>query len=158
MALPLTSSDVVAIFALAVAGWSAFQTGRFNKRQNDFAETAERLNHLLIAREAAETEQQAKADISANFVKIGKSNYRLKVFNRGLGVAHNVRLEVLAGGELVGDSELRDKFPLPKLERHQNVEVMTRVHMQSPRRAHIKLSWHDDNGAGQEKELWLDVF
>jgi hypothetical protein len=158
MALPLTTSDLVAALALVVAGWSAFQTGRFNKRQNEFAETAERLNHLLIAREAAETEQQGKADISANFVQIGKSNYRLKVFNRGLGVAHNVRLEVLAGGELIGDSELRDKFPLPKLERHQHVEVLARVHMQSPRRAHIKLLWDDDAGIGQQKELWVDVF
>ena len=158
MALSLTSSDIVAILALLVAGWSAFQTGRFNKRQNDFAETAERLNQLLIAREAAETEQQAKADVSANFVKIGRNDYRLKVFNRGLGVAHNVRLEVLAGSELIGDSELRDKFPLPKLERQQHVDVLTRVHMQSPRRAHIKLLWDDDAGAGQQKELWLDVF
>lgn len=158
MAIPLSASDVVAMLALVVAGWSAFQTGRFNKRQNEFAETAERLNQLLIAREAAETEQQAKADVSANFVKIGKNDYRLKVFNRGLGVAHNVQLEMLAGGELVGDSELRDKFPLPKLERQQYVDVLTRVHMGSPRRAHVKLSWDDEAGGGQQKELWLDVF
>lgn len=158
MPVPVTISDVAAFLALAVAIWSAVQTGRFNRRQNEFAETAQRLNELLIAREATETEQQRKADVSANFVKIGKHNYRLKVFNRGAGAARNLRLEMLAGADLIDDQELQQKFPLPHLERQQNVELLCGVHMQSSRRAHVKLLWDDDTGEGHTKELWLDVF
>jgi hypothetical protein len=157
-AISLTPSDVAALLALAVALWSAVQTGRFNKRQNDFAETAERLNRLLIEKEAAESEQQRKADVSANFVQIGKSNYRLKIFNRGVGVARNVRLEMLAGGDLLAGNELEQKFPLPLLERHQSIELIARVYMQSSRRAHVRLLWDDEAGDGHQKELWLDVF
>jgi hypothetical protein len=158
MQLNVSASEIAAFLALAVAVWSAFQTGRFNKRQNEFAETAERLNQLLIERETAETQQQGRADVSANFVTVGKNNYRLKIFNRGIGAARNVRLEALAGGELLDSGDLREKFPLPLLERHQNIELFTRVHMQSPRRAHVRLFWDDEAGADRQKELWLDVF
>lgn len=156
--LNFTASDIAAVLALIVAIWSAAQTGRFNRRQNEFASTAERLNQLLIARETADTEQQRRAEVSANFVKIGKHNNRLKVFNRGAGLARNVRLEVLSGGDLLADDDLRAKFPIPALEQHQTVELLAFVHLQSPRRCHVQLHWDDDIKQGHQKELWLDAF
>lgn len=158
MQLNVTASDLAAVLALIVAMWSAAQTGRFNRRQNEFAETAERLNQLLIARETAENEQQGKADMSANLVKIGKHDYRLKVFNRGLGTARNVRLEVLDGERVLPTSDVERKFPVPALERQQGVELSARVYIGSPRRCHVKLLWDDETGSDWHKELWLDVF
>lgn len=154
----LSAGDGVALLALAVSIWTVFQTTRFNRRQNDFAQTAERLNQLLIERESAESQQQRKAEVSANFIKIGKSTYRLKVYNRGAVSARNVRLAMLTGGELIGNRELDDKFPIPKLDRQQSIEMIAFVHMQSPRRAHIRLEWDDDTGANHQNEMWLDVF
>lgn len=151
-------SNVMALLALAVAGWSAYQTGRFNRRQNAFAEIAERLNRLLIAKEEAETEQQRQADLGANFYKCGKGSHRLKIFNRGAVAARNVRLEMLTGADLIGNEELSQKFPLPLLERQQVTELICFVHMSSPRRAHIKLTWDDELAANRIKELWVDVF
>jgi len=158
MNITITISDAVAGLALIVAVWSVIQTSRFNKRQNTFAETAERLNRLLIERESSETQQQLKADVGANFVKVGKSNTRLKVFNRGMATARNIRMEILAGEGLITNDELSEKFPIPTLERHQAVEVMTRIHFNSPRRIHIRLHWDDGSDEGNNKELWLDVF
>lgn len=156
--ISVTISDVAAFAALAVAIWSAIQTGRFNRRQNAFAETAERLNKLLIDKEAAESKAQLKADVGVNFVKIAKSDYRLKVFNRGPGEARNLRLEFLTGAELMIPSELKQKLPVPALERHQTVELMASINMQSPRRAHMLIHWDDDSGADQQKDVWSDVF
>lgn len=156
--LPVTVSDIAAFSALAVAIWSAVQTGRFNRRQNAFAETAERLNRLLIDKESTELQAQRKADVGANFVKIAKNDYRLKVFNRGPVAARNVRLEFLAGGEVMMASELKQKLPVPALERHQTVELMASINMQSPRRAHIRIDWDDDAGTDHHKEVWSDVF
>jgi hypothetical protein len=156
--LSLSASDIAAVLALIAAMWSAVQTGRFNRRQNEFAATAERLNQLFIARETAESQEQGKADVSANFVKVGKHNHRLKVFNRGIGTARNVRLDVLAGEELIDCSALRDKFPVPALDRHQTIELLAAVHFGSPRRCHVRLLWDDDTGQARQKELWLDAF
>ncbi|MEZ0136843.1 MULTISPECIES: hypothetical protein [Novosphingobium] len=154
----MTVSDIAAFSALAVAIWSAVQTGRFNRRQNAFAETAERLNRLLIDKESAESQAQREADVGANFVKIAKNDYRLKVFNRGPVAARNVRLEFLAGGEVMMASELKQKLPVPALERHQTVELMAGINMQSPRRAHMRIHWDDDAGTDHHKEVWSDVF
>ena len=100
-----------------------------------------------------ETERQRRAEVSANFVKIGKHNHRLKVYNRGAGIARNVRLEVLSGEDLLAGDDLREKFPVPALEQHQTVELLASVHLRSPRRSHVILHWDDDTAQGREKEL-----
>lgn len=105
--------DVVALLALVIAIWSAWQTQRFNKRQTAFEETNERLNLMLIDKEAAESDAQKRADVSANFYKSGKHDYRLKVFNRGPNAATNVRLEVLDEAGILDDSDIARKFPVP---------------------------------------------
>lgn len=156
--MPVSISDILALLAFVVAIWSAVQTGRFNRRQNNFAETAERLNQLLIAKEKTETDQQRQADLGANFYKASKGDYRMKVFNRGAVAAKNVRIDFIAGADLVGDRELAQKFPLPQLERQQGIELICFVHMSSSRRAHIKLTWDDLEATDRTKELWVDVF
>lgn len=75
----IDAGDIVASLALIIAIYSAWTTARFNKRQTSFQGTADRLNRLLVERESAETVAQKQADVSANFYKAGKNNYRLKV-------------------------------------------------------------------------------
>ncbi|KTE42416.1 MULTISPECIES: hypothetical protein [unclassified Sphingopyxis] len=157
MAFTLTLSDVAAFLALIVAVWSVIQTTRFNKRQNAFAETAQRLNEMLIAREAADAEGQQAADVSANFIKIGKNDCRLKIFNRGPGVARNVRLEMLRGGDLLSRGEVEKKFPLAMLERQQNVDLICFVHLGSDLTMEVRLLWDDDKEQGRSKELVLHL-
>lgn len=158
MSWTLSSSDVVAVLALLLAGVSFVQTARFNRRQNQFAETAARLNELLIARETGESAQQRRADVSANFVKVGQSNYRLKIFNRGEATAREINLELLDAAELISEREMQQKLPIPQLERHQVVELIASIHMNSPRRARLRLTWNDEAGAGHSKEMSADVF
>jgi hypothetical protein len=154
----LDLSDVAAFLALGVAIWSAVQTGRFNRRQTEFSDTAQRLNELLIAREAADTAQRRQADVSASFTKIGRNDYRFKVYNRGPGTARNVRVAFAVGGEVLVSGELADKFPLPMLEQHHHVDLLCLVHLQSPRRAELSLEWDDESGTDRRKDLILDVF
>ena len=147
------AGDVVAGLALIIAIYSTWKSDRFNKRQAEFEKTNERLNLLLIEKEAGESKAAKCADVSANFYKSGKDTYRLKVFNKGKGIAKNIRFEVLDGGELFIDSDIARKFPVPTMEQHASVELLASVHMGSPSRAHIKLIWDDEAGQGHEKEL-----
>lgn len=151
--MEIDAGDLVALAALVIALWSAWKTDRFNKRQTVFQETNERLNLLLVEKEAAESEAQKRADVSANFYSSAKNTYRLKVFNRGQGSATNVRLEVLDQSELLIDSDIARKFPIPIMEQHQSVELIAAVHMGSPSRAHIRLLWDDAAGKDHAKEL-----
>ncbi len=141
------ASAIVALAALMVAVVSLRKT-------NKFGETTDRLNRLLIERETAEGVASKKADLSANMIKVGKNDHRLKVFNRGKGVARNVRLiDLNANDSILISSEISRKFPVPILEQHQWVEVIAANHMGAGPRVHIKLQWDDDTGAGHEKEL-----
>jgi hypothetical protein len=146
-------SDVIALAALIVSGWTLFQTILFNRRQQKFEQTNERLNLLLIEKEQAETLEQKRADISANFYKAGKNDYRLKVFNRGKAEAKNVRLDILDESDLLLIDDVHRKFPVPLMEPHGSVEVIASVHMGSPSRTHIKVTWDDAGGTERCKEL-----
>ena len=105
-------SDTLAIIAVMISAWSLFQNHRFNKRQTEFEAKHAELSNLLIEKEAGEAEAQKKADISANFVKIGE-HYRLKVFNRGKCSASNVRLEVLDDAGLLQKKYYRQEISRP---------------------------------------------
>lgn len=141
------ASTVIALVALIVSVFSM-------RKANKFGATADRLNTMLIEREEAEGVASKKADLSANMIKIGKSDYRLKVFNRGKGTARNVRLTDLTGASsIIIASSIQSKFPIPILEQHQSVELPAAVSLGSSLRCHIKLLWDDETGADHEKEL-----
>lgn len=148
--MEVTVSDVMAVAAF---GLSAFALWR--QRKSDLL--TRRLNQLLIEKETGETLAAKKGELFANFVKTGKSSYQFRIYNRGKGTARNIRLEVLDGEELLRTGDLARKFPYPSLEAHQAIHLMARVHMESPRRATVKLIWDDDAGGG-EKTITDDVF
>jgi Tfp pilus assembly pilus retraction ATPase PilT len=151
----MTASDIASYAALILSGVSIYITSKFNTRQNELADTTERLNKMLIDREKAEGLAAKKADLSANLIQVGKSNYRLKVFNRGKGVARNVRLIDLENPNdtFLMANDISNRFPVPILEYQQAVELIAAIHMGSPLRAHIKLIWDDETGTDHEKEL-----
>lgn len=148
--MEVTVSDAMAVAAFGLSAFSLW-------RQRKYDEQARHLNSLLIEKENAETLSGKKGDLFANFVNTSKSSYHFKIYNRGKGTARNIRLEVLDGEELFMTGDLKEKFPFPTLETHQTINLLVRVHMQSPRRATVKLTWDDDAGGG-EKTITDDVF
>jgi hypothetical protein len=147
--MEVTISDYIAGLAFALSIYTVW-------RQHGLDRLNRKLNALLIEKEEADTLASKRADLSANFVKTGKHNYEFRIYNRGKGPARNVTMEVLAGGDLL-DNDLDDKFPFPSLDVHQSISLLAMVHMQSPRRATVRLKWQDDAGGG-EKDVTADVF
>lgn len=148
--MEVTISDVMAVAAFGLSGFTLW-------RQRKGDELARRLNALLIGKETGETAAAKKGDLSANFVKTGKSAYQYRIYNRGKGTARNIRFEVLDGEDLFRVGGTMEKFPFPSLEPHQAISLLVSVHMQSPRRATVKLTWDDDVDGG-EKTITDDVF
>lgn len=153
MNLQIDLGDIVALSALILSAYSMKKTFDFNNRQNEFIETNDRLNKMLLEKETNDILNQNKADISANFIKIGKSNHRLKVFNKGQNTAKNIRIEFPDGNEILSDNEIKTKFPIPILEQYQSVELMALIGMSSPRRITILLIWDDNFSKNNEKTL-----
>lgn len=146
--------DVIAIAAIAVSIWAVWKTDKFNRRQIAFERTAERLNQMLIDKEASENIAHRQADLGVNFYKIGRSDRRLKVFNKGKAAARNVNLEELSEENLLIAGDIGRKFPAPVLEPQTSIELIAAVHLNSPSRTHIRLTWDDDYGTGHSKGFY----
>jgi len=151
--IDIDAGDVLSFLALLISAYSMKRTFDFNKRQEQFIEVNDRLNKKLLEKENEEDIQNRKADVSANFYKAAKNNWRLKVFNKGKATARNVRLFVLDEADLLGSDDIDRRFPHPILEQYQSVEIHAFVHLQSADRAHIRLVWDDDFQKDNEKEL-----
>lgn len=149
--------DLLALGALVVSVWAVVTTKRFNQRQLNFERTAERLNHLLIEKEASENQAQRRADLGVAIYKAGRSDYRMKVFNRGKAAARNVRLEEIAEEGFLIRNDLAEKFPAPVLEPHAVIELHVFFHLSSASRTQIRLTWDDDFGADQTKDFYPTV-
>jgi hypothetical protein len=157
MPIQIDLGDIVALLALGVSAYSMKKTSDFNKRQNEFIETNDKLNKLLLEKECTELMHKNKADISVNFIKTGKNNHRLKVFNKGNNTARNVRMEFPEGNSILHSSDLDTKLPIPIMEQHQSVELLAIVGFGSDSRMTIKLIWDDDFGSNNEKILMPTV-
>ena len=146
-------STIVSVLALVMSAYSMKKTIDFNKRQKDFIETNDKLNKMLLDKEQQENLIQSQADISANFICVGRDNYRMKVFNKGKSSARNVRIEFPNGNEILLEDELKEKFPMPAIEPQQSVELIAAVSMGSPRRMDVEVVWDDQSGVDRRKLL-----
>lgn len=153
----ITVGDIVAALALVLAIVATVNTIRFNSRQKSLIETQELLNQRLLAREESDAEASQRADLSANVIKVGRSDWRVKVYNRGRAVARNVTLSWPSDDGLLMQSDVDSKFPLEELEPAHGVELHALAYMGSRSKHEITLRWSDDFSKTNEKTVYLTV-
>ncbi|MCF5857685.1 hypothetical protein [Aeromonas veronii] len=141
----MTLTDVVSLLALFLSAYSAYKTLEFNRRQNDFANTADHLNKLLLRREQDDAVDAISADLNARVVKIGKG-YRLKIYNKGKSPARNIRVEYPVVKEF---SIFNDALPLDVIQPGGNFDLLVSTSLGSPAAVTIKILWDDDRGRNQ---------
>ncbi len=153
ISMKIQFADIIALIALLISIYSIYKTIQFNKRQNEFAKTANHLNKLLVEKENLDIVSKKKADISANFIHPGKNKYRLKVYNKGAATAKNVRIDFPDGNTVLSNYDVNSKFPVEIMEQFHSIELIASIHMQSPRKLTVKLTWDDDFKLNNEKIL-----
>jgi hypothetical protein len=134
-------AEAIAFIAVIVAFYYGWQNSQLTKK--------------LLVKEDGEAQARSRADLGANFVKIGRNNYKLKVFNRGSASARNVRVEIEdEESSCLIQSDIDSKFPHECLEPHQGVELIAAVHMGSKSKHPMKLIWDDDFKKSNEKMVY----
>ncbi len=151
MPVAIDAGDIIAGLAFLLSSYATWQTVSFNKKQKSLVESQEKLNNLLLEKENEDSLKEKRADLGASFIKLGSSKCRLKIWNKGSSTARNVKIEFPEGNDVVIDSEVADKFPMESLERHQSVELIAAVHMQTKRKHVVRLIWEDDAQSHNEK-------
>jgi len=157
--MPITADagDIIAGLALLLSGYATWKTFKFNERQKSLIESQEKLNSLLLEKEAGAALNGKKADLGAGFIKLGNSKYRLKIWNKGKSTARNVRIEFPEGNEVLLESEVENKFPLESLETFQSVELIAAVHFGSKSKHIVRLIWSDEANDHNEKLVYPTI-
>lgn len=137
-------AEAIAFIAVIVAFYYGWQNSKLTKK--------------LLIKEDGEALARSKADLSANFVKLGRSDYRLKVFNKGSTSARNVRIEIDESEDsCLSQSDIDSKFPHEFLEPSQGIELFAAIHMSSKRKHPFKLIWDDDFKKNNEKMVYPTI-
>jgi hypothetical protein len=150
----MDAGDVFAGLALVLSAYATAMTVRFNRRQKSLIESQESLNKRLLAREDDQVKADMQADLGARFVKIGSSNWRLKVFNKGKAAARSVTISFPEGQNCFIQSDIDSKFPLEVLEPMQSVELIAAIEFGSKSKYPIALAWTDDFRESNEKTVY----
>ena len=155
--LSISSSDIIALVALAISAYAAWKTVKFNDRQKSLIETQERLNRLLLEKEQGDLLAGKRADPGATMLRLGSNNYRIKIWNKGKSAARNVSIDFPDGNELVDDSDVAERFPLQILDPHQAVDLVAFVHMETKGKHAVKIRWSDDAQSENEKTVYITL-
>jgi hypothetical protein len=140
---PLTTGELLAALALLLSVYATGMTIRFNSRQKSLIKSQELLNKRLLAREDDQARADKQADLGADFVKLGGSDWRLKVFNKGKAAARNVNLSFPEGNHCFSQADIDSKFPLEILEPMQSVQLLAAIDFESASKHPIRLAWAD---------------
>lgn len=149
--MDISIGDIIAALALLLAGYATWRSHAFRKNEQDLLDVQRKVNALILDKEQREASEASRAELSATFVSLGTNKHRLKVFNKGKAVAHNVQIDFPDGNEVVIESEIEEKFPMEMMEPGQSVELIAAVHDQMKRKHAIRLRWQDLGGKDQEK-------
>lgn len=130
------ASLLVSILALCLSAISLFFTYRVN-----------RLDYKLKKAEVKALKEKEKDEntcaVDASFIKLGKNNVKIKVFNNHGLTAYNINVSI--------DKKLNmlinpDILPYETLKAKESFEVSVFTHDFSRRKAIIHLEWDDENG------------
>jgi archaellum component FlaF (FlaF/FlaG flagellin family) len=128
-------SLIIAIMALLFSGITYFAHDRRLKKQE------EQINAYHLQKQEEEKTELKKAVVRGNVVKGEKGRRIIKVFNAGKAVARNIDIKLLGDGEFIGGN---NPFPYEFLNPQEGTEMTLFMHMGSPDKLLIELSWIDD--------------
>jgi len=148
--------DVIAALALLASIYASARAHGLAKRQDSLVKDQARLNSLLVAKEEKEAASAARADISANLIKVG-NGYRVRVFNKGSAVGRNVEIVIPGDGtHVLQEGMIKTKFPMDVLEPGQSVDLHAFVHMgMGASKFPMVLTWQDQASDSNSKDVTL---
>jgi hypothetical protein len=153
----IDTGDIIAFLALVVSIYALYQNHKTNQRQIGLLEMEKELNQFLIKKEKDEIDSRLRADIKGRYFKLGSNQYRLKLWNDGLGNARNITLSFKDHEDIpLIQSDIESKFPLD-LESKQSVELLASVYLEMSRKHSLIVKWDDESSGGQMKELILTI-
>lgn len=147
-------SELVSITAIAISAYATWNTIRFNKRQEAFIESQEKLNTQLLKKQDAESQDAQKAKLSARFISSGPNKYKLKIYNQGKASARNIQIEFPDDDSIFIESEINEKFPHERLDTYDSIELIAPRAFRTKSKYAIELLWDDDHSSDNRQTFY----
>jgi len=151
-------SDIIALAALllsAIAIWQSRSAQASQERltTREIELVRQQLEHLKRDERLWKT-----ADVSARLYKVGKNDWRLRVFNKGPALAENVMVKILETEKsLFSEDWIKQKMPMSRMEKGDSVDIHAFVHMQSNLKENLELVWDDPSESNRRKTVEVSI-
>ena len=145
---------IISLVSLVLSVISLAQSSKAQKLQNKVNELELKIKENELERIEKEKESAYYSCVEARIIKLGKDNYRMKVWNSGNVSVRDVTVRFDGDpGIIVLDQE---KIPFDQLDPMKNFELVLVTHWGSSRKVKIITEWDDDRGVHQSKMQVVD--
>lgn len=148
---------VIALVALLISGLAYRQSIRQSSLTDRLTEREIELVRQQLATNFQAALQEKKALVSARMFKIGRNEWKVRVYNSGPAEAKNVRLILTDDNHLVEDNLIDGKFPMGRMESGQSVDFWANVHMSSNSKEILTIRWDDLSGIDRENKVEITI-
>lgn len=147
-------SLLISTLAAVISCVSLVRTRKLAKEQLELERVTAELSRLQIESIAEEKSDKTKPKFNVNLTKFGKS-YNFYISNTGQGSAYNVDLELIdCNDSPLSTHELQDMFPHQEMKPNSRIKLMAAIHMGSPRKYQVKLTWENADGKKYDETFW----
>lgn len=145
---------IISALSLIVAIISIAKSTKAQKLQNKVNEIELKLKEYELDKVAKEKEAANSALVQARIIRMGKDNYRLKIWNSGGGTAYNVKAKFEDDPNIIVMD--LDKLPFEELESKKSFELILIVHFGSAHKAKVLTEWDNADGSHHSKSQMVD--
>lgn len=145
---------ILSALSLIVAIISIAKSTKAQKLQNKVNEIELKLKEYELDKVAKAKEAANSALVQARIIRMGKDNYRLKIWNSGGGTAYNVKAKFEDDPNIIVMD--LDKLPFEELESQKSFELILIVHFGSAHKAKVLTEWDNADGSRHSKSQMVD--
>ncbi|MCH8490010.1 MAG: hypothetical protein LAT81_08795 [Oceanicaulis sp.] len=140
----------VGIAALCLSIFNTIRASRLERLQV-------KLSERQLAKDDEERQLAKSAQIDVRLIRASKTQWVLKVWNKGPAPAHNVQIFAPPNGAFVAQSTIDLKFPMEVMRPHQSVDLTASPPLKPPFKATLRATWALETGETQHSEIIITV-
>lgn len=149
-----TLTLLVSLLAVIISTISLVRTRKLAKEQLELERVTAELSRLQIQSLEEDRESKTKPKFNVTLSKLGKSSF-FYISNTGQGTAYEVNFELVDCEDSPLTSDLSEKFPHPEMKPNSRVKLIAAMHLGSPSKYQVKLSWKNSSGENQSETFWV---
>jgi hypothetical protein len=149
----------IAIIALAISGLSMVRAHKVQKRQLEFEATTAALAKKRLELIEKEEKTQEQTIVTAELVKVGRSDYRFVIMNQGTTIASDVTFEIdqRSPDNPLAENECKRKLPYPSLQPGQSFTLIAALSTGSAMSYRTHLKWKNPDGSQGANDIYLST-